>query len=110
MIIGIPKETFSAERRVALTPGSVKSLFGKDFKIIVENGAGVFSGFSDEMYKKSNARIVNNRRQIFKESDILLQVRGAGANPEKADFIKRQTRVKSFSSYRSAFSRFMVGL
>jgi NAD(P) transhydrogenase subunit alpha len=85
MIIGISRETFPSEKRVALTPESVKSLFDKDFEVMVESGAGKFSGFSDEMYRENNARIVNKRTQVFNEADIMLQVRGAGANPEKAD-------------------------
>ncbi|MEJ2567742.1 MAG: NAD(P)(+) transhydrogenase (Re/Si-specific) subunit alpha, partial [candidate division WOR-3 bacterium] len=46
MIIGISRETFPSEKRVALTPESVKSLFDKDFEVMVESGAGKFSGFS----------------------------------------------------------------
>ncbi|MEJ2355419.1 MAG: NAD(P)(+) transhydrogenase (Re/Si-specific) subunit alpha, partial [candidate division WOR-3 bacterium] len=85
MVIGATKETFPAEKRVAITPESVKSLLDKDLKIIVESGAGVLSGFSDEAYKENNARVLNKRAQVFSEADILLQVRGAGANPEKAE-------------------------
>lgn len=85
MIVGVPKETFPEEKRVAVIPESVDSLVKKDFEVIVESGAGEKSGFSDGLYRESGARIADKRERVFDEAEILLQVRGAGANPEKSD-------------------------
>lgn len=54
-IIGVPKEIKTDEHRVAATPGSVKSLVAAGFTVVVEKGAGVGSGHSDEAYAKVRA-------------------------------------------------------
>ena len=51
-VIGVPKEIKTDEHRVAATPGSVKSLVAAGFTVVVEKGAGVGSGHSDEAYAK----------------------------------------------------------
>lgn len=84
MIIGVPKETFPGENRVALTPELVNSLVDNGFEILVERGAGEPSSFSDDFYLENNGRVMNEREEVFEKSDVILQVRGVGANPEKA--------------------------
>lgn len=54
-VIGVPKEIKTDEHRVAATPGSVKSLVAAGFTVVVEKGAGVGSGHSDEAYAKVRA-------------------------------------------------------
>jgi NAD(P) transhydrogenase subunit alpha len=82
MIIGVPVESYPNEQRVALVPVSVPTLAKKGFEVLVERGAGVKAGFSDASYEEEGARIVPNRSQLFSSADIILQVRGLGANPE----------------------------
>lgn len=82
MVIGIPKETFPGERRIALIPAAVPSLVRAGLDILVETGAGDNAGFSDTAYKESGARIALSRREVFASSDIILQVRAIGANPD----------------------------
>lgn len=82
MIIGVPVESYPNEQRVALVPVSVPTLAKKGFEVLVERGAGVKAGFSDASYEGEGARIVPNRSQLFSSADIILQVRGLGANPE----------------------------
>jgi len=75
MIIGIPKEIKPEENRVAIVPGGVETLFKMGHKIIIEKGAGVGSGFSDEEYLKAGAKILDHHEDIFYESDLILKVK-----------------------------------
>ena len=59
MIIGVPKEIKDKENRVALTPDGAKQLFDNGHKVFVERNAGLGSGFKDEEYVKSGAKIVD---------------------------------------------------
>lgn len=81
MIIGVTKETFPGERRVALVPASVVALRKTNNDVLVQQGAGVEAGFPDQAYSDAGARIVADRREILSSADILLQVRAAVANP-----------------------------
>ncbi|MDA7979796.1 MAG: Re/Si-specific NAD(P)(+) transhydrogenase subunit alpha [Pirellulales bacterium] len=81
MRIGIPKETFPGENRVALVPNSLLALNKQGFKVIVEQGAGTAAGFSDAEYERRGAQLVADRSEVF-SADVILQVRSAGANPE----------------------------
>ncbi|HEX2477186.1 MAG TPA: Re/Si-specific NAD(P)(+) transhydrogenase subunit alpha, partial [Lacipirellulaceae bacterium] len=82
MIIAVAKETFPGERRVALVPASVPALLKGGGRVRVEQGAGVAAGFDDEAYRSAGAEIVADRRELFQSADVLLQVRGLGANPQ----------------------------
>lgn len=101
LVVGVPKETFPAERRVAVVADMVP-LFGKaGMTIVVESGAGLLSGLSDDDYKAKGAEVVPDRKSVFDKSDVILQVRGYGANPDhgKPDldlFRKDQTLVALF--------------
>ncbi len=80
MIVGIPKETFPDEKRVALVPQGAASLTKAGFEVFVEAGAGDKSGFSDSEYTDKGAKIVEKRKDLFNKADIIMQVRGFGAN------------------------------
>ena len=84
MIAGVPKETFPGERRVALVPEVVATLCGKGVEVLVESGAGVAAGFTDEAFAERGAEIVTDRGQLFARVDVVLQVRTHGANPDGA--------------------------
>lgn len=72
LTIGIPKETYSLEKRVAATPESVERLLSKNFKAVyVETGAGELSCFADTAYQKVGATIVTD---AYQEADIILKV------------------------------------
>jgi len=81
VIIGVTKETFPGERRVALVPASVAALRKTNNDVLVQQGAGVEAGFPDQAYADAGARIVADRGEILSTADILLQVRAAVANP-----------------------------
>ena len=82
MIIGIPKETYPGERRVALVPSAIPPLIKKGIEVAVESGAGVPAGFTDSEFQKANARVLPARAEVFSSSDVIFQVRTVGANPE----------------------------
>jgi NAD(P) transhydrogenase subunit alpha len=88
MKIGVLKETFPGERRVALTPSLVPTLTKAGHEVVVETLAGESAGFLDSHYTHKGAKI-ESRDEVFK-AELLLQVRALGANPEagRADLEK----------------------
>ena len=81
MRIGIPKETFPGEHRVALVPNALMPLTKKGFEVLVEADAGKAAGFQDSEYERRGAKVTADRSEVF-AADIVLQVRAAGANPD----------------------------
>lgn len=79
MIIGVPKELFPGERRVALVPSIVPSLTKASLDVLVEPSAGESAGFPDQAYVEKGARIASSREQLFSDVDVLLQIRSPGA-------------------------------
>ena len=71
MKIGVPKETWVGEKRVALVPATVKKLVKAGFEITVETAAGANAGFSDEDFTEAGATIGKQRATILKNADIL---------------------------------------
>jgi len=82
MIIGVLKESFPGERRVALVPAVIPALAKSGFRVLIEAGSGEAAGFPDETYQEKGAQITAARSDVFRSADILLQVLGPGANPE----------------------------
>jgi NAD(P) transhydrogenase subunit alpha len=80
MIVGVPKETFAGERRVALTPASVGPLKKAGLDVVIEAGAGLSAGFADAEYQEKGATIVQARADIYRQADIVVNVRALGAN------------------------------
>jgi H+-translocating NAD(P) transhydrogenase subunit alpha len=74
MRLGVPKESFTGERRVAATPDSVKKLIGMGLEVVVERSAGIAAGYTDEAYEKVGAGIVDEV-VIWAASEILIKVR-----------------------------------
>jgi len=58
MIVGVPKETFPGERRVALIPDIVPALAKQDHEVVVQAGAGMGAGITDAMFEAKGAKIV----------------------------------------------------
>jgi NAD(P) transhydrogenase subunit alpha len=81
MVIGIPKESYPGERRVALTPAVLPALIQSGLKVLVEAGAGAGAGHADEDFKKAGAEIIASRSEIFSAADIVVQVLALNANP-----------------------------
>jgi NAD(P) transhydrogenase subunit alpha len=80
MIVGVARESYPGERRVALVPSVIPSLTKAGLEVVVEAGAGVEAGYLDSEYTAKGATIVNGRAEVFGRADILLQVLCYGAN------------------------------
>lgn len=89
MIIGVLKETYPGERRVALVPDAIPRFLKAGLEVYIEKDAGLDAGFKDSGYKDKGGRIADSRDQIFSSADILLQVLGGGANPNSSGEIDR---------------------
>jgi NAD(P) transhydrogenase subunit alpha len=80
MIVGVPRETYPGERRVALVPGVLPQLAKAGAEVIVEAGAGEAAGYPDAAYVEAGARIEPDRAVVFKTAGAILQVLCHGAN------------------------------
>ncbi len=80
MIIGVPKESFPGERRVALVPTALPQLKKAGVEVLVEAGAGEAAFCPDAAYVARGAQIAPSRAEVFKSADVLFQVLGHGAN------------------------------
>lgn len=80
MIVGVPKEIYPKERRVALIPTVLPSLKKSGIEVIVEAGAGIDAGYPDSEYAEKGARMVATRAEVFQTADILVQFLAHGAN------------------------------
>jgi NAD(P) transhydrogenase subunit alpha len=75
MKVGIPKEVFAGERRVATTPETAKRLQKLGFEVLVERGAGAKADFSDELYTAAGCTIIDGAAALWAASDIVIKVR-----------------------------------
>jgi proton-translocating NAD(P)+ transhydrogenase subunit alpha len=80
VIVGVPKETFPGERRVALVPNVLPALAKAGLEVVLESGAGVASGFADADYTAKGARVLPDRASVFQTADIIVQVLCYGSN------------------------------
>jgi H+-translocating NAD(P) transhydrogenase subunit alpha len=87
MIVGVPRESFPGEKRVALVPAAIPNLTKAGLQVVVEAGAGIGAGYPDADYMAKGAKIVAARTEVFGAADILLQVLCYGSNDKtgKAD-------------------------
>jgi alanine dehydrogenase len=75
MIIGIPKEIKNGENRVAIVPGGVKSFIQAGHKVLIEKGAGLGSGITDQEFLLSGAEIASSNVEVFKRAEMILKVK-----------------------------------
>ena len=75
MKIGVPKEIKTNENRIALVPGGAEALIASGHSVLVERGAGVGSGFSDDDYTAVGARIAPDAATVWRDSDMILKVK-----------------------------------
>ena len=85
MIIGIPAEIKTAEKRVAMSPANVQSLTDKGVKVLFQTNAGDAAGYPDTLYTEAGATISTDRAEIFAQADIILQVQSFGSNNENSE-------------------------
>ena len=75
LLIGVPKETFAAEKRVATVPEVVAKLVKLGFAVAVESGAGEAANFSDEDYRAAGAEVLPTAAELLGRADIVFKVR-----------------------------------
>ena len=79
MIVGVPRETFPGERRVALVPGVLPALAKAGMDVMIEAEAGAEAGYLDAEYLEKGAKIAS-RAEVFRTADMVLQVLSHGSN------------------------------
>jgi NAD(P) transhydrogenase subunit alpha len=94
MKIGVPKENFPGERRVATTPDVAAQLQKLGFEVAVESGAGAESSFSDEAYRAAGCEVLGSAAEVWSGSDIVMKVRAP--DDEEAAGLKAGQTLISF--------------
>jgi NAD(P) transhydrogenase subunit alpha len=77
--IGVPREVFPGEKRVATVPEAVEKLIKLGFKVSVESGAGVDANISDDDYRAAGATVAQTAAELWSSSDIVFKVRAPTA-------------------------------
>jgi proton-translocating NAD(P)+ transhydrogenase subunit alpha len=80
MIVGVTRESYPGERRVALVPAVVPGLLKAGLQVIVEAGAGAEAGYSDADYTARGAQVLPRRGDVFQAADVIVQVLCYGSN------------------------------
>ena len=75
MIVGVPREIKTNENRVALVPAGAESLVGDGHTVLVEQGAGLGSGFGDETYSAAGATIVPKPDEVWAKAEMIMKVK-----------------------------------
>src|SRR2546428_8792508 len=75
MIVGVPREIKTAENRVAFVPAGVESLVGDGHTVLVEQGAGIGSGFVDETYGAVGATLVPKAADVWARAEMVVKVK-----------------------------------
>jgi len=94
MRIGVPREIYAGENRVATTPDVAAQLIKLGFNVAVESNAGAAANFSDAAYKEAGCSVTATADEIWTESDIVLKVRGP--DDEEAARLKSGQTLISF--------------
>jgi NAD(P) transhydrogenase subunit alpha len=78
MLIGVPREIASGERRVALVPEVVSQLTRAGHRVVVERGAGIRAGFTDEAYRSAGCDLADSAAEIYSTAQMILKVQRPG--------------------------------
>lgn len=82
MIIGIPKEIKNWENRVSLTPSGAKMLVEDGHKVLVQQNAGLGSGFDDEEYIEAGAEMIPTIEEVYKKAEMIIKVK----EPQESEY------------------------
>src|SRR6185369_1488446 len=100
MKVGIPKEIYPHEARVAATPETVQKIIKLGFTVVVQAGAGDASALSDATYAEAGATIVPDAAALYAAADLVLKVRQPiavpGGTTHEADMLKEGAQIISF--------------
>src|SRR5215831_3764779 len=82
MLVGVPREIKQDEYRVAMLPVGVEELSRAGHRVLVERGAGLGSGISDEEYRENGAEIIPTAAEVFARAELVVKVK----EPQPAEF------------------------
>ena len=82
-VIGVPRETYAGEKRVATVPEVVEKLVKLGFAVKLQSGAGDAANFSDEAYRAAGAQVVADAPALWAGSDIVFKVRAPDAGLDR---------------------------
>jgi len=80
VIVGVPKESYPGERRVALVPAVIPALAKAGLEVVVEPGAGEGAGYPDSSFIEKGGKVLADRSSVFAAADIIVQVLCYGSN------------------------------
>lgn len=75
IVVGVPKEIKSGEKRVGITPKEVRELVARGVVVVIEKGAGLKSGITDKQLRDAGATIVDTREEVWARADIIKKVK-----------------------------------
>lgn len=75
MRVGVPKEIKANEHRIGLTPSAAREYVAHGHEVLIEKGAGLGAGFSDEVFVRAGARIVENADAVFDQAEMVVKVK-----------------------------------
>jgi NAD(P) transhydrogenase subunit alpha len=75
LLIGVPREVFPGEKRVATVPDVVEKLIKLGFRVAIESGAGDQANFPDDAYRGAGAEIVGTASELWSKADVVFKVR-----------------------------------
>jgi NAD(P) transhydrogenase subunit alpha len=85
MLIGVPREIASGERRVALVPDVVPQLTRAGHQVVVEHDAGLRAGFTDDAYRAVGCALVDTAREIYSTAQMILKVQRPGRDESSGE-------------------------
>lgn len=94
MKIGVPKEIYPGERRVATTPEVVKQLAKLGYDVAIESGAGSAANFSDDDYREAGCEVVSSTADLWQGADIVMKVRAP--DEQETEFLRSGQVLISF--------------
>ncbi len=105
MLIGVPKEIKPDEYRVALTPAGAEMLAQDGHELLIERGAGLGSGFSDDFYEDAGAAVLDTADEIWGRAEMILKVK----EPIKPEWPKMRSGQVIFTYFHFAASEELTG-
>jgi alanine dehydrogenase len=100
MRVGVPSEIKSDESRVAITPAGVEQFHAAGHTMLVQAGAGLDSGYTDEEYTRAGARIVERAEEVFAGSEMILKVKEP--LPEEFGYLRPDLIVFTYFHFAAA--------
>ncbi len=99
MVVGIPKEIKILENRVSITPENAAKIIALGSSVLIETGAGIGSGYSDELYSEVGAQIVSTAKEVYDNAHLILKVKEP--LPEEYSFIQKNQIVFTYFHFAS---------